>query len=106
MMNNNDIIYILIVTVSAIVACIYIKKYALTDNIEYMFIAIPIYIISIIAYIKMFKSIDVSTALPFINILQIIMIVVGGIIFFDESINNKKMIGIALGSTSCYLLCT
>ena len=49
-MNNYEFMYILIVTISAIVACAYIKKYALTDKIEYIYIAIPIYIILI--YLK------------------------------------------------------
>jgi multidrug transporter EmrE-like cation transporter len=105
-MRETDIIYIIIATFSAIISAIFIKKYVLTEDKKYIIIAVLFYVVLIITYIKMFKDMDVSTAFPFINILQIIIIVIGGMVLFNEKVNNKKIIGLALGTTSCYLLCT
>jgi drug/metabolite transporter (DMT)-like permease len=49
-------------------------------------------------------KIEISVSLPIINILMMVVAVLGGIIFFSESISIQKILGIAFLALGIYLL--
>tara|TARA_Y100000031_G_scaffold157148_1_gene216766 strand:+ start:5790 stop:6227 length:438 start_codon:yes stop_codon:yes gene_type:complete len=48
--------------------------------------------------------VDISTSVPIIDILMLVVTVVGGILFFMEVLTLQKVLGILLGIVAIYLL--
>jgi multidrug transporter EmrE-like cation transporter len=63
-----------------------------------------LYIILIKLYIDIFSQKEISSSYTILQITQILLIVIGGVILFNENITYKKTIGIILALMSVYLL--
>ena len=96
--------WIFIATIIAIIPVFFIKKYILTKNYKYILACIPLYIMLVISYINLFNDENVGTMYTILQILQILLVVIGGIIIFKERINFNKIIGIIFGLLSIYYL--
>ena len=103
-MNNYIILLAFIATIIAIVPLIFIKKYIVNKEFYNLIIAFVLYILLLLAYIKLFEKGEMSSIYIVLQILQIFLVLFAGILFFNESINMTKIIGILLGSLSIYLL--
>lgn len=107
-MNNNTLLYLIIATVSALLAPIFIKKYTVNKNAKFSFIWIIVsivsYLILLLTYIKLFDGRDLGIYYILLQILQIIIIIPIGIILFGESINSMQIIGVILAIISIFLL--
>ncbi len=96
--------YLILATILALLAIYFIKQYISNKNNIYLVLTILSYLLLIYAYIKLFEKAEVSSTYTILQILQILIVLVMGIIFFKESINMTKMIGIILGTISIYFL--
>ena len=96
--------YLIISTIIAISPIIFIKRYINTNQIYNLFFALILYILLLLSYIKLFENADISSTYTILQILQIFLVLFAGIIFFKESINMTKIIGIILGTISIYFL--
>jgi drug/metabolite transporter (DMT)-like permease len=96
--------YLFLSTIIAILPIIFIKKYIKTKQIYNLLLALILYILLLLSYIKLFENADVSSTYTILQILQIFLVLIGGVLFFKESINITKIIGILLGSLSIYIL--
>ncbi len=96
--------YLILATIIAILPIIFIKKYILTKEIYNLVLAFILYILLLLSYIKLFEKGEVSSIYIVLQILQIFLVLFAGLLFFNESLNMTKIIGILLGSISIYLL--
>lgn len=107
-MNNITIIYLIIATIASLLPPIFIKKYNMDKNNNYALLWIVLsailYLILLLTYIKLFDNRDLGIYYVLLQILQIIIIVPIGIIFFGESTNIMKIIGIILAIISIFIL--
>ena len=90
-------------TISAILPVIFIKEYLISKEIIYLLISLICYLFLIMSYLNIFKD-NVSTSYTIIQILQIIIVIISGILFFKESLTKNQILGIVLGLISIYFL--
>lgn len=96
---------ILFSTIVAILPIIFIKKYILTKNYSYILISLILYVLLAVSYINIFKEgIELSIVYTILQILQILVIFFVGIFYFNEKLNQNKIIGTILGISSVYFL--
>ena len=100
-MNN---LWIIIATIIALIPVLLIKQYIVTKNFNYLILALIAYIVLIICYINIFNTNVVSSTYVILQILQILIMVIIGIILYKENINITKIIGIILGILAIVLL--
>ena len=96
--------WIFIATVIALLPVFFIKKYILTKNYKYLLACIPLYLMLVISYINLFKNDNIGAMYTILQILQILLVVIGGIIIFKEKVDTNKVIGITFGLLSIYYL--
>jgi multidrug transporter EmrE-like cation transporter len=100
-----DLIYwYVIATLVALIPIYLIKQYVISSNLLYLLIAMVLYIILMISYIKIFEHDQVASSYTILQITQIVAVVIMGLLFFDEKITTNKTIGLCFGLTSVYLL--
>lgn len=110
-MNNNWILF-LIAAITAAIPPIALKEYnnrKLTHpDTRYIFILISIIAFGILIYIyiKIFDERSIGPYYALIKILAIIIVVGGGILFFEDAITTKQAIGIIFGIITIGLLST
>ena len=95
---------IIIASIIAILPLYFIKKYIQTNKKLYIFITILLYYILTFLYIKIFRKAELSTTYVILQILQILIVVIMGLLLFNETINTKKIIGIIFGILSINFL--
>ena len=102
-MNLN--LLLVITTIIALLPIFFIKKYIITNDKKYIMISLFLYILLLISYIKIFRIGEISSIYVILQISQIIVIVIGGLIFFNEKITKNKIIGVIFSVISInYLL--
>ena len=96
--------YLIIATIIAILPIILIKKYIMNKQIIYLILSLILYFLLLLSYIKLFETEDVSSTYTILQILQILIIISAGLLFFNEPITSNKILGIVFGLLSIYLL--
>jgi multidrug transporter EmrE-like cation transporter len=102
----NQTYLLFLATIIAIMPIFLIKYYILYGNYIYIGLSILSYLLLLNIYIKLFSKSDneISTLYVILQILQILIVVIFGLIFLKEKSNIKKIIGIIMGMISIYLL--
>lgn len=100
----NYTILLIITSIIALIPIFLIKKYIITKNNNYLYIALFFYILLLISYIKIFSKSEISTAYIILQILQILIIAIGGILIFKEKLSANKIIGILTGFACIYFI--
>ncbi len=96
--------YLIIATIIALLPLIFIKKYIQNKKIIYLVIAMILYFLLMLSYIKLFENTELSSTYTILQILQILLVLLIGVFIFNESLTMNKIIGIILGILSVYLL--
>ena len=92
-------------TIIAILPIIFVKQYIATNKNYYVILSFVAYILLFLAYYKIFKSRqEISVIYILLQILQIIIVLFVGLIFFKEKLTRNKILGTILGLTAIYLL--
>jgi len=91
--NKNTML--IIATNVAIIPIFLIKKYIITNNKNFIYLTIFFYILLMICYIKIFKIGDISSLYTILQITQIVVVVIGGLILFGEKLTKNKLIGLS-----------
>lgn len=101
-MNYN--LWLFISTIIALLPLIFIKKYIQNQQIIYLVIAMILYFLLMLSYIKLFETTELSSTYTILQILQILIVLFIGVFLFNESLTMNKIIGVILGLLSVYLL--
>jgi multidrug transporter EmrE-like cation transporter len=97
-------IWFIIGSVSAIIPILLIKEYTVNKNVLYLILSMMCYLVLIKSYLNIFNTNQVSTSYTFIQLLQILLVLLSGIVLFKEKINLQIIIGIILACIAMYLL--
>ena len=95
---------IIIASIIALLPLYFIKKYIQTNNKINIIITLVLYVILTGLYIKIFTEKELSSYYILLQILQILIVVVIGIVIFNEKINIKKILGLLFGIISISFL--
>ena len=90
--------------IAATLAVFLVKQYTSTGSYKYLILAIISYAMVMIAYINMLRYSDVIAIYSFMQIFELLAVVLVGIILFNETINPSKILGILFGLGSMYFL--
>jgi len=88
---------IILASVIALLPLYFIKKYIQTNKKYNIMVTILLYCILTYLYIRIFSQQEISSYYVILQILQILIVVVTGLLLFNETINKKKIIGIIFG---------
>lgn len=97
-------IWFIIGSISAIIPVILIKEYIIHKNILLIIMSLFCYLILMASYLHIFKVNKVSVSYTIVQIIQILMVVLSGILLFKEKINIKTIFGIFLALAAMYFL--
>ena len=95
---------IIIASIIALLPLYFIKKYIQTNKKYNIIISIFIYCILTYLYINIFRKGEISNYYIILQILQILIVVLMGLLLFNEKINIKKIMGIIFGIISINFL--
>lgn len=84
----------------------FIKMYLNTNKLYFLFLTLSAYILLIKTYLIVFKDHDIITTFISIKILSDIFVIMSSVLFFKETLNIKKIIGILIAFVSVYLIST
>ena len=99
-----DLVWPLVATIVAILPIVTIKQYLITHEYMYLVLTMILYFALMISYVNILKTSDVSNIYPILQVLQILLIIIYGIIILGETLYTEKIIGIACGFAAVYLL--
>jgi drug/metabolite transporter (DMT)-like permease len=95
---------IIIASIIALLPLYFIKKYIQTNKKYNIIICILLYCILTYLYINIFRKGEISNYYIILQILQILIVVLMGLLLFNEKINIKKIMGIIFGIISINFL--
>ena len=95
---------ILLVTIIGLLCTLFVKQFCASDNNIFIILIIIFDIIYLYYYLELLKQSNVSSIYPLLKILSLILIIVFGIILFEEKITVCKVGGIIFSILSIYLL--
>jgi multidrug transporter EmrE-like cation transporter len=101
-MNIN--ILIIIASIIALLPLFFIKEYIKSNNKIYIILSLIGYTLLAFLYIQIFRQKEIITSYNLLQVLQILIVTIIGILIYKEKLNIKKSIGITLAVISCYSL--
>ena len=88
----------------AILPIILLKKYIKNKNNIYLLIALLSYLALMRTYIELFNNAEISKTHGISQVIQLIIGMMIGIFYFNESLTTNKIIGLIAGLISVYFL--
>lgn len=98
------IIWFILATIIGALIIPLVKEYINTSNNMLLVVAITLHIILVFVYVKLFANNNISTFYTFTKIFSIIIVVAFGVLWFNEKLSYKNIIGIILAIVSLGLL--
>jgi hypothetical protein len=95
---------LLLQIIISIIPLALIKKYILNENTWLLILCLICYSVMIAIYIKLLRNDGLSKVYTLVQILQVILVVLMGILFFNEKLSLNIIIGLLFGITAIYLL--
>jgi multidrug transporter EmrE-like cation transporter len=105
-LNFTNIFWILVASLSGALAPIIVKYYTKSNNFYLPILAWFVCGISIISFIFVFKSGNISTSFPIIKGLTILLVILMGVFLFKEKLSIVDIISILLIFIAIFLLAT
>jgi multidrug transporter EmrE-like cation transporter len=94
----------IVATIVALLPVYLIKQYIATSNPIYLLATMTMYVVLIRAYIDIFSHHQVSASYTVLQITQILVVVLMGIVIFGDKPTSRSIIGMGLGIVSVGLL--
>jgi multidrug transporter EmrE-like cation transporter len=95
---------LLLQIIISIIPLVLIKKYILIGNVWLLILCLLFYSVMIAIYIILLRNDGLSKVYTLVQILQVILVVLMGILFFNEKLSLNIIIGILFGIIAIYLL--
>ena len=100
----NKLLLLIFATMVAIMPVFLVKQYTATHNTIYLLFAIICYLTLLYMYILIFREYTMASNYVLLQIMQIITVIIGSVVLFNETLNNMQIMGLITGITSIYLL--
>lgn len=97
-------LWIIVAILSAALVVPLVKMYTKNGDILALFLAIIFHLVLIVAYVKLLPTMDMGPIYSIIKISSIMLVVLCGLLFFEEKPTANVILGIILGSVAVYLL--
>lgn len=97
-------IWFLVSAIAAAIPIPFLKQYTLTHNYQWVIFSIISYMVLILSYIQLLRGRDIIVVYPFLKILSVLVVIITGILFFQDVPEILTIIGIILGIIAIYLL--
>lgn len=94
----------IIALISAIIPIPLIKEYTINNNILLLIGSLICYMILLYSYIIIFKDNKVSSTYTIIQVVQVLIIILAGVLFFKEKITPSMILGILFAISAILLL--
>ena len=98
------LILIIFASIIALLPLYFIKKYIQTNKKYHIIVSFILYCILTYLYINIFRKGEISNYYIILQILQILIVVLMGLLIFNEKLNKKKIMGIIFGIISINFL--
>jgi uncharacterized membrane protein len=96
---------VLIGSFIAILPIILLKKYIKEQNNIYLLVSLLSYLALMRIYIELFNNGEVSKTHGISQVIQLLVVMMISVLFFNESLTKNKIIGLIAGLISIYFLC-
>jgi len=103
-MNLYNIIWFLIAAISAALPIPLIKEYTLSNNFIWIILSIIIYCILVLSYSIVLVDKNIIIVYPILKVLSAMIVVLSGVVFFNNKLDFESIIGILLGIITIYIL--
>lgn len=103
-MNYSDILLFILCAVAAAAPVPFIKYYTKTNDITWIFLTVVSYTILIYTYTHFLVNKNITTLYPTLKCASILVVVSAGLLFFNNKLDARKILGITLAVSSIYLL--
>jgi len=98
------IVWFFVAAIAAAAPIPLIKEYTESGDYLYVIASLASYILLVIAYIIILDDKDITILYPMLKVLSVLIVVVAGMIVFQNKITVKSAIGIFLAIVSLWLL--
>lgn len=98
------IYWYVVASIVALLPIYLIKQYTVDKNMNYLLLTMVLYLVLMIAYIQIFGQHQVSTSYTVLQIAQILIVCLIGILLYGEPITWRVVVGLISGTLSIYLL--
>jgi len=98
------IYWYVVATIVALLPIYLIKQYTVNKNINYLLLTMVLYLVLMIAYIQIFQQHQVSSSYTVLQIAQILIVCLMGLLIYGEPITWSVVVGLISGIVSIYLL--
>ena len=103
-MNININLFFILLPIIAILPVFLIKNYLKFKNNKYLLYTFISYIGLTYLYINLLKDCDISKIFCISQVIQILLIVIGGFFLYSEKITKNKVIGVSTSFIALYFL--
>lgn len=103
-MNLYNIVWFLVAAISAALPIPLIKEYTLTKNCMWIILSIFIYCILVLSYSIVLVDKNIIIVYPILKVLSAMIVVLSGVVFFNNKLDFESIIGILLGIITIYIL--
>ena len=100
------VFWIAVIIITSISSLFLIKNYVTTHNKKYILFYALIYPIYLFAYIELLKKEDLLKIYPFIKMVTVVLVVLIGVIIYEEEYDWRLLIGLLFGIIAIYYLST
>lgn len=97
-------LFFILLPIVAILPVFFIKNYLKSKNNNQLFYALCGYLGLTYLYIKLLETCEMSKIFCISQVIQILLVVFGGILLYSEKITRNKIIGIIASITALYFL--
>jgi len=99
-----NILLLFLQIIISIIPLALIKKYIISGNLWLLILCLICYSIMIAIYINLLRTNGLSKMYTLVQILQVLLVVLMGILFFNEKLSLNIIIGLLFGIIAIYLL--
>ena len=102
----NLLIFYILMPIVAILPIFFLKKYitktSYNKDYKYILYAFIAYITLTYLYIKLLKNGDITKIFFVSQVIQMILIFLGGVLIYSENVTNNKIIGVIISIIALY----
>lgn len=103
-MDKTHLIWFFVAAIAAAIPIPLIKLYTETKQYVWIVLSFFSYAMLVLAYSIILSEKNITIVYPILKVLSVIIVVIAGLLLFNNVLDIKSMIGILFGLASIYLL--
>jgi multidrug transporter EmrE-like cation transporter len=103
-MNVYNIFWFFVAAIAAAIPIPFIKFYTETHNKFWIILSVISYVTLVYAYSIILSHKNIAIVYPVLKVLSVLIVIITGLLVFNNKLDFTTMVGIFLGISSIYLL--